>query len=265
MVAFLTHRPAAGTMLRGFGAPPATPTSPPAHLGQDYGWGGGDAIFAARAGRVASYGPAGAYGNRLILDHGDGFQTWYCHLSSRVAAVGAQVAGGVQVAVMGDTGNVTGKHLHFELRKAGVAVDPAPYFTSTAGGETNPIDQEDTMPKLIKRIEGNPEWSLIWPSLSGPSELERGYIVTVDAERAKWWARFYDNGQNTEDKFNRADYMAAQAVARLDHQDWLRGQPGATVPPSDLVAALREYLDAGFAAVNANIDDQPTEFKVIPA
>lgn len=131
-VAYFSNRPAKGNMNQGFGPrPKPTPTSPAIHYGQDYGWGGGDAIFAARGGVVRDYGNVGAYGNRLIIDHGSGAQTWYCHLQSNVVPVGTVVPAGKQVAWMGATGNVTGKHLHFELRLNGTAVDPEPYFAAS--------------------------------------------------------------------------------------------------------------------------------------
>lgn len=139
----LTHRPSLGPLLLGFGPRPLpTPTSPAIHWGQDYGWRNGDDVFAAAAGTVLEYREVGAYGNRLVIDHGNGYRTWYCHLSAPLVRVNTQVVGGQRVAVMGATGNVTGKHLHFELRINGVAVDPAPYFTTTAGMGTSPLEDD---------------------------------------------------------------------------------------------------------------------------
>lgn len=134
-MAYLTHRPAAGNINTPFGPrPKPTPTSPAIHYGQDYGWGGGDTIYAARSGVVLDFVYAGAYGNRMRIQHSDGKETWYCHLASSLLsgpAQGQRVAGGQRIALMGATGNVTAKHLHFELRNAnGVAIDPEPYFTS---------------------------------------------------------------------------------------------------------------------------------------
>ena len=82
------------------------------------------------------------------------------------------------------------------------------------------------MPAVIKRTEGPPEWSLVAPSLAGPSEIERGYVVTSDPKRALWWERFYELGSGTADAFGRDEYVAAQKYARLDHDAWLAGQPG---------------------------------------
>jgi murein DD-endopeptidase MepM/ murein hydrolase activator NlpD len=150
MSGYLSHRPSPGRITHQFGAPPATPTSPPAHLGQDYGWGNGYEVRAARAGRVTAAASAGAYGNRVIIDHGGGIQTWYCHLSRFLVRVGDQPAGGQDIGVKGATGNVTATHLHFELRIDGRAVDPEPYFTATApaGGGITPIGDEIDMATL---------------------------------------------------------------------------------------------------------------------
>ncbi|WP_296604562.1 M23 family metallopeptidase, partial [Nocardioides sp.] len=68
---------------------------------------------------------AGAYGNKIEITHPDGTETWYCHLSRTDVQVGAQVATGAVIGAVGATGNVTGPHLHFEVRSdGGSALDP---------------------------------------------------------------------------------------------------------------------------------------------
>lgn len=168
-VGYLQVRPALGNINTPFGPrPKPTPTSPAIHYGQDYGWGGGDEIFAARPGRVKSHGPSGSYGNRLVIDHGGGIETWYCHLSSALVNVGDDVGTG-QVAWMGATGNVTAKHLHFELRIDGVAVDPEPYFagSGTAGGSTTPIEEDDMFTDEDRR-----KTESIYAALFGPANIK---------------------------------------------------------------------------------------------
>lgn len=159
LMAQLTHRPARGNLIQGFGPrPKPTPTSPAIHYGQDYGWGGGDQVYAAADGDVVGYAYSGAYGNRLIIQH-DGFQTWSCHLDSALVTIGQEVLAGAQVAIMGATGNVTAKHLHFEVRVHGVATDPAPFFTlatTLAGTAVTPplnLDKDPSM-KLIQVPSG---------------------------------------------------------------------------------------------------------------
>jgi hypothetical protein len=62
----------------------------------------------------------------MVVKHRDGYETWYAHLSAFNVANGASVAGGVRIASVGSTGRSTGPHLHFEVRKNGTPVDPAP-------------------------------------------------------------------------------------------------------------------------------------------
>ncbi len=69
-----------------------------------------------------------AYGNLVILDHGDGYHSLYGHLDSIEVPEGAQVAAGEMVGEVGDTGSIKGAYLYFELRRSGKPVDPLPWF-----------------------------------------------------------------------------------------------------------------------------------------
>lgn len=86
----------------------------------------GTPIVAAGGGTVTFAGPRGGYGNVVILDHGDGTETRYAHQQRLDVTVGQQVTGGQQIGTVGSTGNSTGPHLHFEVRRNGQPVDPAP-------------------------------------------------------------------------------------------------------------------------------------------
>jgi murein DD-endopeptidase MepM/ murein hydrolase activator NlpD len=68
------------------------------------------------------------YGNHVIIDHGNGFQTMYAHMSSFRVSQGQTVAKGDAVGVMGSSGRSTGIHLHFEVRRDGVALNPLSYL-----------------------------------------------------------------------------------------------------------------------------------------
>ena len=89
----------------------------------------GEEIHAARSGVVATANTSShSYGNYVVIDHGNGYETVYAHCQSLAVEVGQQVTQGETVAYVGTTGNSTGPHLHFEVHKDGEVVDPAQLF-----------------------------------------------------------------------------------------------------------------------------------------
>ena len=95
------------------------------HLGLDIAAVQGDSIYASDAGVVVFAGWAnGGYGNTAMIDHGNGYQTLYAHLSSVAVGCGASVSAGRTVGYAGSTGNSTGSHLHFEVRFSGGFINP---------------------------------------------------------------------------------------------------------------------------------------------
>jgi LysM repeat protein len=95
------------------------------HLGIDIAGSLGDGVFAADSGVVVFAGWAnGGYGNMVMIDHGNGYQTLYAHLSSVSAGCGQSVGTGTYIGAIGSTGNSTGPHLHFEVRYLGGFIDP---------------------------------------------------------------------------------------------------------------------------------------------
>ncbi len=95
------------------------------HLAIDIAAGEGAAIYAADAGVVVFAGWAyGGYGNMIMIDHGNGYQTLYAHLSAVNVACGRSVARGATIGQSGNTGNSYGAHLHFEVRLNGGFVNP---------------------------------------------------------------------------------------------------------------------------------------------
>jgi len=96
------------------------------HMGIDYAAPSGTPIFSVANGRVIHLGYSGAFGNLIILEHPGNYHTYYAHLSNYNVelAVGNEVRRGLEIGYVGSTGRSTGPHLHFELRKNGIYIDP---------------------------------------------------------------------------------------------------------------------------------------------
>ena len=99
------------------------------HGGLDISAYTGADIFAPDSGFVtfAGWSKTG-YGNLVIIDHRNGFETRYAHLSTILVSAGQSVGKGQLIALMGSTGNSTGPHLHFEIREKGVRKNPELYL-----------------------------------------------------------------------------------------------------------------------------------------
>ena len=97
------------------------------HTGLDIACTTGTDIKVVSNGTVTFSGKKGSYGNLIIVDHGNGVETWYGHCSKLYAKVGDAVTAGDVIAAVGSTGNSTGPHLHFEIRINGKCVNPQNY------------------------------------------------------------------------------------------------------------------------------------------
>jgi murein DD-endopeptidase MepM/ murein hydrolase activator NlpD len=114
-----TARPGDGRLTSGYG-----PRWGRMHRGIDLAAGTGAPIRAAAAGTVISAGTEQGYGRAVRIRHADGSETLYAHNSSILVRAGQKVAAGQQISREGATGNVTGPHLHFEVRVGGSNVNP---------------------------------------------------------------------------------------------------------------------------------------------
>jgi murein DD-endopeptidase MepM/ murein hydrolase activator NlpD len=99
------------------------------HPGVDLGADYGDAVHASAAGTIASADWDGGYGLKIDIDHGNGYHTWYAHLSKVEVQAGQYVHKGQEIGLVGSTGFSTGPHLHYQVMLNGTAVNPEPYLT----------------------------------------------------------------------------------------------------------------------------------------
>lgn len=101
------------------------------HTGQDFAVPTGTPVRAVGAGTVVFTGCGDGFGNQVVLRHADGYYTQYAHLSRIGVRVGDRLAAGETLALSGATGNVSGPHLHFEVRvtpQFGSGIDPLPWL-----------------------------------------------------------------------------------------------------------------------------------------
>ena len=118
-------RPISGVITSRFGSRESIRSSP--HRGLDIAAPTATPIKAAASGTVVSAGYSGSYGNMILISHGNGLQTLYGHCSVLNVSKGQAVTQGQIIGKVGTTGNVTGPHLHLEVRINGVLYNPQNY------------------------------------------------------------------------------------------------------------------------------------------
>lgn len=98
------------------------------HSGVDLAAETGTPVAAFASGTVDFIGESEVYGLYIQLDHGNGVTTFYCHCSELYARKGESVSAGQTIAAVGETGNATGAHLHLEIKKDGIFLNPVYYL-----------------------------------------------------------------------------------------------------------------------------------------
>jgi murein DD-endopeptidase MepM/ murein hydrolase activator NlpD len=102
---------------------------PEFHKGVDLAADFGTPVHAAASGTVVSAGwDAGGFGIKVDIDHGNGYHTWYAHLSRVAVTPGERVTKGEPIAFVGSTGESTGPHLHYQVMHDGNPIDPEPFL-----------------------------------------------------------------------------------------------------------------------------------------
>jgi murein DD-endopeptidase MepM/ murein hydrolase activator NlpD len=206
-------------------------------------WGGAP-VYATRDGVVIlSAEDEGQYGIHLLLDHGDGYTSFYSHLSSVDVKVDEAVEEGQKIGSVGSTGLATGPHLHFEIRKGGEPVNPLPLMV-----EGGPYLLEGEVPGSVRvygvqahMIDQNPR-----PIAQAVQDLGFGWI-----KQQVQWELF----EPTNDAFEweRLDQLVVEAEdtgveilwSVVNAPDWSRSEQDLDVagPPDD-PQELADFLEA---------------------
>ncbi len=116
-------KPAEGTFTSGYGARWGT-----THYGVDIANSIGTPIYSVMPGTVISSGPASGFGLWVRVQHDNGLISVYGHINESLVSVGQRVEAGQQIATIGNRGQSTGPHLHFEIHENGVKIDPLPWL-----------------------------------------------------------------------------------------------------------------------------------------
>jgi len=126
------------------------------HTGVDIANHVGTPIRSAEAGMVRFVGWMSGYGRLVIVTHGNGLETSYSHLSSMLVRLGQRVIRGQVLGLMGSTGWSTGPHLFFEVRRNGVALDPAPFLRGTTASASATDTAPATLATVVEGAQGGP-------------------------------------------------------------------------------------------------------------
>ena len=157
-------------------------TDPAGHTGIDYGLFLGTPVLAAADGRVSRVASLNSgYGTHVILDHEGGLQTVYAHLSQVNVKTGTCVLAGQVIGQSGCTGNSTGPHLHFEVRRDGRPVDPEIYLRDEdfAGAA---VRQRVMVPLLYVRSGPGTEYPIV-------DSVTRGMTVAGELTAETVWLK----------------------------------------------------------------------------
>lgn len=101
----------------------------------------GAPVYATAAGTVTVAGWDGGFGEKVEIDHGNGYMTWYGHNSALLVNPGEFVHKGQQIARLGSTGFVTGPHVHYEVHQYGSPIDPIPFLSGSVGPQMQQFAQ----------------------------------------------------------------------------------------------------------------------------
>lgn len=171
-----------------------TPTSYGYHRALDIAANAWTPIGAARAGTISFAGWSGGYGNLQIVDHGNGYQTYYAHQIQFIHGEGAWVGQNWNIGYVGSTGNSTGPHLHFEIRRWGSQLyQPGWVGQWVSRGNAIPYTYEG-----LYDGDPPPQATGQWPAWPNDGYEQWGPSVTLwwdwidGADSYEVWVEYYD-------------------------------------------------------------------------
>ena len=129
------------------------PRSGKMHYGTDIRMNKGDTVVASNDGTVARANWGYGYGNLIIVQHENGIQTYYAHLSKFLVKKGKWVAKGEPIGLAGSTGRARGPHLHFEMRENGQPFDPELVFDFSKEEIRKEAFDEESLVALHKKLK----------------------------------------------------------------------------------------------------------------
>lgn len=173
------------------------------HAGIDIGASEGTPVGAAGAGEVTTAGWYGGYGNAVIIDHGNGLESLYGHLSAIMVSVGDLVSQMQTIGLVGSTGNSTGPHLHFELRQDGSPIDPSDLFGFDVGSRYVPRD-------MVAMIH---EGEMIVPKKENPYANSGGQIMPGGGAKIEQTVNIYSPQALSPSETARINKRAMQELA----------------------------------------------------
>ena len=160
-------------------------TDPAGHKGIDYALYHGTPVLAAQDGKVIRTAHLGTgYGKHIVLEHEDGLQTVYAHLSAVSVSLGQNVREGQEIGRSGNTGNSTGPHLHFEVRRQDVPIDPEKLLS--AGISDPAAALRVSVPELYVRSGPGIEYSIV-------DSLKQGTLVSGEISTETVWRKIGEN------------------------------------------------------------------------
>lgn len=157
------------------------------HDGYDFAVATGTPVRAAMSGTVSFAGWRGGYGNAVVLTHAGGYTTLYGHASELKVKEGEHVTQGEVIALVGSTGLSTGPHLHYELRKDGVAIDPGAFLDDPTPVEVDahverPMSPEVAVHKEAETVAPKPVFQKLPSAPVVAMQLPHHTTTTIDLE-----------------------------------------------------------------------------------